>query len=102
MLRSYAGLFTQFCLMWGLIFYLAIFPSILALLFWNEGIIKLGPAKSANFYHLILVFASIFSILLGEVYTIHHFIATLFIITGIMVSSIVIKPVRRNVNEQEI
>lgn len=92
--------------MWLTVIYLGIFPSIISFICWNEGIIRLGASKVANYYHLILVFASIFSVLLGESYTLHQFIATMIIISGIMLPTLLQlsfpRKVRSEVIEKEI
>lgn len=41
------------------LFYVAIFPGILAYAFWNHGVLKVGPSRSAMFMYLTPVFASV-------------------------------------------
>lgn len=92
--------------MWLLIIYLGIFPSIISFICWNEGIIRLGASKAAHFYHLTFVFATLFSVILGETFTWHQLIATIIIVTGIMLPTLsrlcTGGKVRREVIEKEI
>ncbi|PLS18544.1 EamA/RhaT family transporter [Bacillus sp. M6-12] len=74
-------------LMWAKLLYLGVFPSIISFICWNRGVMQVGPAKAANYYHLVVVFASIIAVILGEQYTVHHFIATMIILSGIVVST---------------
>lgn len=72
---------------WIGILYLGIFPSIISFVCWNEGVIQVGPAKSSNFLHLILVFAGIIAVIVGERYTMVQFIGGVFILTGVIFAS---------------
>lgn len=74
--------------MWLLVIYLGLFPSIISFICWNEGIVRLGASKAAHFYHLTFVFAALFSVLLGETYTWHQLIATIIIVSGIMLPTL--------------
>ncbi|MEZ5583414.1 MAG: DMT family transporter [Candidatus Competibacteraceae bacterium] len=49
------------------IVYVAVFPSILAFIFWNRAVAELGPNRTGQFLHLIPAFGAIQSMLfLGE------------------------------------
>ncbi len=51
----------------GSILYLALFPSILAYVFWNRAVAELGANRAGQFLHLMPVFGAILSqIFLGE------------------------------------
>ncbi len=66
------------------IIYMAIFPSILAYLFWNKGVAELGAAKAGLFIHLMPIFGLILSSLfLNEKIHSFHFIGMLFIFSGL-------------------
>lgn len=52
---------------WLSLIYVGIFPSVISFICWNRAVLKVGPAKASTFLHLVVVFASLFSILfLGE------------------------------------
>jgi drug/metabolite transporter (DMT)-like permease len=47
--------------------YVALFPSVLAYVFWNRAVHEVGAARSGQFIHLMPVFGTLLSILLlGE------------------------------------
>ena len=72
---------------WAFIFYLAIFPSILAGLFWNYGVKKLGAATCGLFVHLVPIFGfALSSIFLGEKLMHHHIIGLVLVLIGVFVS----------------
>jgi drug/metabolite transporter (DMT)-like permease len=51
----------------GSILYLALFPSILAYIFWNRAVAELGANRTGQFLHLMPVFGAVLSmIFLGE------------------------------------
>ena len=51
----------------GSILYLALFPSILAYVFWNRAVAELGANRTGQFLHLMPVFGAVLSmIFLGE------------------------------------
>jgi len=66
------------------ILYMAIFPSILAFIFWNKGVSELGAAKAGLFIHLIPCFGLILSsFFLNEKIYAFHIGGILFIFSGI-------------------
>jgi len=51
----------------GSILYLALFPSILAYIFWNRAVAELGANRTGQFLHLMPAFGAVLSmIFLGE------------------------------------
>lgn len=51
----------------GAIAYVAIFPSVLAYVFWNRAVADLGPNRTGQFMHLMPVFGTLLAmLLLGE------------------------------------
>ncbi|WP_432696271.1 DMT family transporter [Marinobacterium sp. YM272] len=71
------------------VIYMAIFPSILAYLFWNRGVAELGAARASLFIHLIPVFGVLMSVLfLGESLYLFHGVGILLIFTGIYLATI--------------
>jgi drug/metabolite transporter (DMT)-like permease len=68
--------------------FLAIFSSLLAMLFWNFGIAKLGPIRAGQFLHLIPVFTVLLAVvLLGERLDVYHYAGIALIAAGIYVTT---------------
>ena len=66
------------------IIYMAVFPSILAYIFWNKGVEELGAAKAGLFIHLMPCFGLILSSLfLKEQVLIFHISGVVLIFFGI-------------------
>ncbi len=69
--------------------YLAIFPSILAYLFWNYGVEKLGAQKAGLFVHLVPLWGMILSVsFLGEQVQAFHLGGMALIFAGIYLAVI--------------
>ncbi|MBV1789073.1 DMT family transporter [Marinobacterium sp. D7] len=69
--------------------YMAIFPSILAYLFWNRGVAELGAARAGLFIHLMPLFGVLLSVLfLGETLHLYHALGMLLIFTGIYLATL--------------
>lgn len=69
--------------------YMAIFPSILAYMFWNRGVAELGAAKAGLFVHLTPVFGVLLSVLfLGETLRLYHGAGILLIFAGIYLATL--------------
>lgn len=68
--------------------YVAIFPSLLAYLFFNRGIELIGATRASLFFHLMPVFGSLLAIaFLGEQFQLFHAIGMLLILSGIILVS---------------
>jgi drug/metabolite transporter (DMT)-like permease len=53
--------------------YVAIFPSVLAYLFWNLGVSAVGPNTAGHFAHLMPIFGSLMAVVfLGEIFAWYH------------------------------
>lgn len=64
--------------------YLAVFPSILAYVFWNRAVAALGPGRTAIFMHLMPLFSVALAVIfLGEPVHAHHAVGALLIVSGI-------------------
>jgi len=64
--------------------FLAVFPSIIAYLFWNNGVINVGPGKAAMFIYLLPLFGAVLAlVLLGEEIFLYHLAGSLFIFIGL-------------------
>jgi drug/metabolite transporter (DMT)-like permease len=75
--------------------YLAIFPSLLAYIFWNRTVSALGPGKTGLFMYLMPIFSTLLAVLLlGEEFKIFHLIGMTLIVIGIaLVTRPLIQPV---------
>jgi drug/metabolite transporter (DMT)-like permease len=66
------------------ILYAALFPSVLAFIFWNQSVREVGPNKAGLFLYLMPVFGAILSaVFLGESIRVFHLIGMALIFTGI-------------------
>ncbi|TGA98995.1 DMT family transporter [Sporolactobacillus shoreae] len=82
------------------ILYLAIFPSVGSLLFWNIGVPVVGASHTGIFMNLITVFTAILSVLLGIRIDLFQIIGGLVVIFGVYLTNkkSVKRPVRRELN----
>ena len=68
--------------------FVAIFPSVCAILLWNSAIARLGPSRAGFYMYLVPVYAAIFAIpLLGESIGVFHIVGAILIIIGVTISS---------------
>lgn len=68
--------------------YVGIFPSVLAVLFYNYGVAEVGPARASLFIHLMPVFGTLMStVFLGESFFLYHVIGISAIFSGIYLST---------------
>lgn len=68
--------------------FVAIFPSIVAIMCWNHAIARLGAPRAGYYMYLTPVFAAIFGIpLLGETISVFHIVGGAVIIGGVTLSS---------------
>ena len=76
----------------GSILYMAIFPSILAFIFWNQAVEDVGPGTAGLFLHLMPVFgAGLSSVFLGESLHLFHLAGMSLIFSGIYLATIRMK-----------
>jgi drug/metabolite transporter (DMT)-like permease len=67
--------------------YVAVFPSILAYMFFNRGVQLIGANRAGPFFHLIPLFGSLLAIVfLGERPGWHHLVGAVLIIGGVFVA----------------
>ena len=82
-LRMVAGLATAASLL-----YVAIFPSVLSFIFWNQAVGEVGHDKAGLFLHLMPVFGTILSaVFLGESIQRFHLIGIALIFCGIYLTA---------------
>ena len=68
--------------------YVAIFPSLLAYIFYNRGVELLGPARTGLYMFLVPVFGALLAmVFLGEKLHPYHALGFAFIIGGVLVGS---------------
>lgn len=73
---------------WVSLAFVAIFPSVCAILLWNSAIARIGPSRAGFYMYLTPVYAAIFAIpLLGETIGIFHIVGAILIIIGVTMSS---------------
>jgi drug/metabolite transporter (DMT)-like permease len=66
------------------ILYFAVFPSLLAYIFWNRAVAALGPGRTGMFMHLMPIFSAILGVsLLDEPFLAYHAVGIALIIGGI-------------------
>jgi drug/metabolite transporter (DMT)-like permease len=71
------------------ILYVAIFPSVLAYLFWNHAVSHIGPERTGQFTHLIPVFGILIATtLLGEALMPFHFVGILLVTAGLLLANL--------------
>lgn len=70
------------------VLYLAIFGSILALIFFNIGIRRLGPGRSGVYNYLIPIFTAFLAVgLLGETLEVYHLIGLVLVAAGVYLTN---------------
>lgn len=73
---------------WLMIAYLAAFASILAALFFNQGVALIGANRATSYLHLMPIFGSLLAVaLLGERLQSYHIGGALGVIAGLAVAS---------------
>jgi drug/metabolite transporter (DMT)-like permease len=70
------------------VFYVALFPSLLAFGAWNSGVEVIGANHAGPFLHLIPIFSALLaSTILGEWLAIYHLVGFVLILTGVWLAS---------------
>ena len=71
-----------------ILFYVSLFPSVLAYLCYNRGVLLIGANRAAPFFHAVPVFGSIMAIIfLGEHPHPFHFAGFALVLSGVFVAS---------------
>lgn len=69
---------------WGVVLYAAIFPSVLAQLFWILGLEQIGSNRGGLFINLVPIFGAMLAVLiLGEQFQTYHAIGLALVLGGI-------------------
>lgn len=70
------------------VLYAALFTSLVALVFWNLGIIHIGPTRVGMMTNLVPVFTAVLAIaLLGEVFRLYHVVGIALVFVGVYLST---------------
>jgi len=65
---------------------MALFGSVLAYIWWNEGVARLGASRVSIFLNLVPMFTVLIAIALGELPSGAQLVGALFVITGVIVT----------------
>ncbi len=64
--------------------YLAVFPSLLAYIFWNRAVAAFGPGRTGTFMYLMPIFSALLAVgFLGESFRLFHLAGLVLIFAGI-------------------
>jgi drug/metabolite transporter (DMT)-like permease len=75
------------------ILFMALFGSVLAYLWWNQGVQEIGAGGVAVFINLVPIFATLIGLLMGQSISVAQIGGALLVIAGVMYSSMQMKPV---------
>jgi drug/metabolite transporter (DMT)-like permease len=71
------------------VLYVAIFPAVIALFFWNRAVALLGANRVSPFVHLMPVFGTLMAVtFLGERPGVHHAVGIALILAGVYLASL--------------
>lgn len=71
------------------VLYVAVFPSLLAYLFWNRAVSEVGPNRAGQFIHLMPVFGSLLSVVfLDERLYLYHLTGILLVAIGLLLATL--------------
>ncbi|WP_410209552.1 DMT family transporter [Aquirhabdus sp.] len=73
------------------LFYLAFFGSMIAYLFWFNGIQHIGSARASAFFNLVPVFTMLVSIIFGALPNIWQILGTFIVIIGVLFTTGIIQ-----------
>jgi drug/metabolite transporter (DMT)-like permease len=77
----------------ALLLYVAIFPSLLAQIFYMRGVELIGPGRAGVFVNLVPVFGALLAvILLGETFAAYHVVALVLVAIGIGIAEWTARP----------
>ncbi|MBL0387622.1 DMT family transporter [Tumebacillus sp. ITR2] len=77
--------------LWGAILFMALLGSVLAYLWWNQGIAKIGAGNTSIFFNLVPVFTMLITVVTGSTVTVAQIVGGLLVISGVVFSSGLIK-----------
>lgn len=69
--------------------YVALFPSVIAYVFWNNSVAVVGANKAGIFMHLMPVFGILLAfVFLGETLAVYHLVGMVLIFSGIFLTTV--------------
>ena len=69
--------------------YVSVFPSVLAYIFWNFGVARVGANRAGIFFHLMPVFSIVLArLFLGEQFGLNHLVGMVLIFSGIAMTTL--------------
>lgn len=72
----------------GALLYLAVFPSLLAYIFWNRAVAIFGPGRTGIFMYLMPIFSTLLAVaFLDEAFRLFHLIGLVLIFSGIRLAT---------------
>ncbi len=72
---------------WAILLYVALFPSLLAQLFYMRGVELIGPGRAGLFVNLVPVFGPLLSVvILGEPFAVYHAVGLALVLGGIFLA----------------
>jgi drug/metabolite transporter (DMT)-like permease len=72
---------------WAVVAYVTVFPSVMAQLFFINGVGLIGPARAGVFINLVPVFAAILAVaILGEALRWYHLGGLVFVLSGLLLA----------------
>ena len=71
-----------------ILFYVVVFPAIVAYYCWQKGIEIIGPNRASMFIQLMPLFSAVMAIMIfNEKFELYHFVGAAFIVSGIYLSN---------------
>lgn len=80
---------------WGAIAFMAVFTSVLGILWWNKAMKILGPGNASLFFNFVPIVTLIISLLTGETIAAPQILGTFLVILGVLSSSPVFKGTKK-------
>ncbi len=81
---------------WLLVIYTGLFPSILSQLFYARGVELIGANRASLFINALPLFGAVLSvIIIGETLQPYHFVAAVFIISGITMAEYAVRTAKK-------
>jgi len=86
---------------WVLVIYTGLFPSILSQLFYARGVELIGANRASLFINALPLFGAVLSVLIiGEALEPYHFVAAVFIISGITMAEYAVRTAKKREAEK--
>lgn len=72
---------------WPALAFMGVFGAGLAYLWWNQGIVRVGPQRAAAYLNLIPVATAVMGLALGQPVSAAHVVGALLVIAGVLIAS---------------